>query len=92
MAKGWLENSKGQLRYFSKTNGRMLTGFQVDTNGNTRYFNPKNGIMATGLKKIGDYYFYFDKSNGVRCQKGFTTVGSNTYYSVLRTDGPRPAG
>ena len=80
MAKGWLENSKGQLRYFSKSSGRMLTGFQKDTSGNTRYFNPSTGIMATGLKKIGDYYFYFAKSNGVRYQKGFGTVGSNTYY------------
>lgn len=80
MAKGWLENSKGQFRYFSKSNGRMLTGFQKDTKGNTRYFNPSTGIMATGLKKIEGYYFYFAKSNGVRYQKGFGTVGNNKYY------------
>lgn len=80
MARGWMKDSSGKKYYFTSGAGVMVKGWLTSTNGSVRYFNKKSGVMYTGLKKIGSYYYYFAKSNGVRYQKGFGTVGKDKYY------------
>lgn len=92
MAKGWLTDSKGQKRYFSQSTGRMLTGWWKSSAGNYRYFKKDTGVMLTGIQKIGSYYYYLNKSNGIRYQKkGWLTVSGKKYYCAT-TDGKLKTG
>lgn len=91
MAKGWLTDSKKQKRYFSQSTGRMMTGWLKSSSGNYRYFKKDTGVMFTGLKKIGSYYYYLDKSTGVRYQKGWLTVSGKKYY-FSKTNGRARTG
>lgn len=85
MAKGWLTDSKNQKRYFSKASGRLLTGWLKSSANNYRYFKKDTGVMLTGLQKIGNYYYYLNKSTGIRYEKGWLNVGSNRYYFASGT-------
>lgn len=80
MVRGWMKDSSGNKYYFTSGEGVMAKGWLSNSKGDTRYFNKKNGIMYVGLKKIGSYYYYFAKSNGIRYQKGFGNVGKKKYY------------
>lgn len=77
--KGWLKNSKGQRRYFSRKNGVMYKGAYKTRNG-IRYFDRTTGYMYTGLKKQNKQLYYFDPKTGYRLNSGFKTVGRRTYY------------
>ena len=58
----------------------MLTGWVENSAGNYRYFHPTSGILYVGLQKVGEDYYYFSKTTGIRYEKGFGTVGSKKYY------------
>ncbi|MDO4337896.1 MAG: cell wall hydrolase [Eubacteriales bacterium] len=65
--KGWQTDSSGKkIRYFTKGQGYMVTGFLTDSNGNTRYFNKEDGLMVRGwmTDSQGNKY-YFSKGAGV---------------------------
>lgn len=79
MATGWVANEKGQKRYFNTNTGIMLTGWCRNSSYQYRYFRRDNGIMATGLNTITGELYYFNESDGIRCQKGITKVGDYTY-------------
>lgn len=79
MGTGWGQNSKG-YRYFFKGTGIMATGLVTNSKGQHRFFNKSTGYMFQGLQKYGGYYYYFDENNGFRYEKGFKTIGKNTYY------------
>jgi lipoprotein-anchoring transpeptidase ErfK/SrfK len=66
--------------YFLRSNGRAYTNlfYYVKSKKEYRYFGP-NGDMYVGLKKIGNYYYYFNNS-GYMYRKGSGTIGKNYYY------------
>lgn len=63
----------------------MLTGWVENSAGNYRYFHPTSGILYVGLQKVGEDYYYFSKTTGIRYEKGFGTVGSKKYYFDKKT-------
>lgn len=74
-AKG-LMTINGYTYYFS-SKGVMAKKCFKTVKGKKYYF-AKNGKAYLGYIKIGKYYYYFDAS-GVM-QKGWQTIGENTYY------------
>lgn len=85
MQTGWMKNSEGRYRYFAPKDGVMATGWMKNSKGEYRYFNKSTGLMYNGMKKVGNYYYYFKKTDGKRWQKGFLEVTEGkTYYFRLK--------
>ena len=83
MAKGFVTDSKGTVRYFNK-NGIMVRGFTT-INGGTRYFDKKTGALYTGRRKIGKYFYFFQghgnpEKRGIVFKGGWKTVSGRTCY------------
>ena len=86
LAKGFITDSQGNVRYFDSKTGVMVTGF-TNVKGYIRYFKPETGVMAIGSKRIGKYFYYFERAasiakKGARYQGGWRDVGTTRrYYS-----------
>lgn len=82
--KGWQYNtSRQKIRYFTKGQGYMVTGYLTDGSGNTRYFKPENGLLVRGwMKDSSGYKYYFTSGSGVMA-KGWLTdsKGRKRYFS-----------
>ncbi|MBQ0001621.1 MAG: cell wall hydrolase [Clostridiales bacterium] len=91
MATGWVKNSAGEHRYFNTSNGYMYSGWATRaSDGKKRYFNTSTGFMLKGFKKVGNYYYYFDTSNGLMAVNAFKKDGTKTYY--LQSNGTAKKG
>ena len=64
MVTGWQKASNGNLRYFDKSTGYMLTGMkQID--GYTYYFAKSNGVLyQKGFGTLSGKKYYFNP-NGI---------------------------
>lgn len=82
--KGWQKDSSGKkIRYFTKGQGYMITGFLTDGSGNTRYFAEDTGLMARGwMTDSSGYKYYFTSGAGVMAKGWLTnTKGGKRYFS-----------
>ena len=71
---GWYKKSATEIRYFSKPNGEMVTGWIVSGKGTQRrYFDPSTGIMKQGWMNLKGKYYYFVKKNGCAVMNQFVT-------------------
>lgn len=62
MATGWTKTSKGERRYFAKSNGVMCKGLKT-VSGSKYYFNTSTGIAQGGWVTIDGKKYYFDPSS-----------------------------
>ena len=83
-ATGFTKNSSGQYRYFSPSTGAMAEGWAKNSKSQYRYFSTSSGIMYTGLKKVGNYYYFFSRTNGVRYEDKWiaNSAGQKRYFNA----------
>lgn len=82
--KGWGKDSQGRkMRYFTKGQGYMVTGFLTDSAGHTRYFDKNTGILARGwMTDSKGYKYYFTSGEGVMATGWLTnSKGQIRYFS-----------
>lgn len=77
---GFVKTSSTVVRYFSSGSYTMATGWMKNSKGEKWYFTPSTGIMYRGLKKIGDYYYYFDGTTGAAKSGFLTAANGNVRY------------
>lgn len=77
---GFLKASNGNTRYFQPDTYVMATGWMRNSKNQRWYFHPNTGVMYKGLKKVGNYYYYFDGSTGVAKSGFLTAANGNTRY------------
>ena len=82
--KGWGRDGQGRkMRYFTKGQGYMVTGYLTDSKNHTRYFDPKTGILVRGwMTDSQGYKYYFTSGEGVMA-KGWleNSKGQLRYFS-----------
>lgn len=86
--KGWAKDGDGKnIRYFTKGEGYMVTGFLTDTSGKTRYFDPKTGLMLRGwLTDSKGYKYYFYSNSGIMA-KGWVQNSKEQKRYFRQSDG-----
>lgn len=78
--KGWMTDSKGQMRYFTSGAGAMVTGWLTDSKGQKRYFDPATGIMKTKWMTLDGQKYYFYSKSGVAATGFLQDSKGNTRY------------
>ena len=73
--KGWMKNSKGQMRYFTSNTGAMVIGWIENSKGQNRYFDTSTGIMKTKWMTLNKKKYYFYSSSGIAAEGVFLTDG-----------------
>ena len=72
----------GGKEYLQSPEGTLLKGFQYLEKQNKTCYYDSTGAMVHGLKKIGKYFYYFDKKTGAMKTNGFQYIAENgkTFY------------
>ena len=65
-------------KYYVYPDGARIKGCFKTIDGKRYYFN-NSGYVAKGLRKIGDYYYFFNTSSGVM-KTGWVTYNGKKYY------------
>ena len=81
MKREWLSDEKGNVYYFDKKDGFMLTGAQV-IDGASYFFNP-DGIRITGMVPREDGSYYYDPASGQMVTGWFETAGKTCYADAV---------
>lgn len=77
MMTGWATTSKGEKRYFAKSNGVMCKGLKT-VSGSKYYFDTSTGIAQSGWVTISGNKYYFNTSN-FKMVTGTVTIESVKY-------------
>lgn len=79
--KGWQYSSGKKIRYFTKGQGYMVTGYLTDSAGNTRYFDKDTGLMVRGwMKDNSGNKYYFTSGAGVMVKGWLTSSAGNVRF------------
>ena len=70
--------AKGDWHYFGDDGRMAQTGFVTGTDGSTYYYS--ENVLALGLTKIGDDYYFFNKSSGKLYRDMDLWVGGDNPY------------
>lgn len=85
--KGWAYSEGKKIRYFTKGQGYMVTGFLTDSAGHTRYFNTTTGKLARGwMTDSKGYKYYFTSGEGVMV-KGWIANSENQMRYFSKSNG-----
>ena len=78
---GWIQRNDTGKRYYRKSNGKLLTGWQ--TIDGCKYYFDSDGSVATGLWTIGNNYYYF----GENCRWDYDTCmpEDGDDYGIMKT-------
>lgn len=78
---GFVKSANGKIvRYFQPSNYTMAKGWLKNSKGQRWYF-ANDGKMYMGLKKIGNYYYYFNPKTGIAASGYVTTNGETRYFN-----------
>ncbi|MCC8044219.1 MAG: cell wall hydrolase [Clostridiales bacterium] len=77
----WKQNTDGSYSWYSSS-GKLARSKWIKS----KYYVDADGIRVTGLQKIGDNYYYFNKSTGELLTGTWIKSGTKYYYA-RKSDG-----